>query len=127
MLLEAQPLCWRRPTLKSLEPDAESPAHDRASRFQGRADHLISSAAWEFGLDFDYSKLFNVPSFILTRLTSTGFAHFVLTKSNISLPVLAHILHTLHQLGKQAAFQFPPHFQLYINGLLETKRQTFYS
>ncbi|MDI3249778.1 MULTISPECIES: hypothetical protein [unclassified Pseudomonas] len=112
----------KRLTLKSLEPDAESPAHDRASRFQGRADHLIGSAAWEFGLDFDYSKLFNVPSFILTRLTSTGFAHFVLTKRNISLAVLAHILHTLHQPGKQAAFQFPPHFSALRQRMRKTKK-----
>ncbi|MBI6976070.1 MULTISPECIES: hypothetical protein [Pseudomonas] len=111
----------KRLTLKSLEPDAESPAHDRASRFQGRADHLIGSAAWEFGLDFDYSKLFNVPSFILTRLTSTGFAHFVLTKRNISLAVLTHILHTLHQLGKQAAFQFHLIFQRCVNGCAKRK------
>ncbi|MGU9840069.1 MULTISPECIES: hypothetical protein [Pseudomonas] len=111
----------KRPTLKSLEPDAESPAHGRAQGFQGPADHLISSAAWEFGLDFDYYKLFSVPGVILTRLTST-FAHFVLTKSNVSLAVLAHILHTLHQLGKQAAFQFPPHFSTLRQRMRKTKK-----
>ena len=112
--------CMKRLTLKSLEPDAESPAHGRAQGFQGPADHLISSAAWEFGLDFDYYKLFSVPGVILTRLTST-FAHFVLTKSNVSLAVLAHILHTLHQLGKQAAFQFHLIFQRCVNGCAKRK------
>jgi hypothetical protein len=66
VLLEGIAAQLKRPTLKSLEPDAKSPAHGRASRFQGRADHLISSAAWEFGLDFDYSKLFK------TSISSTN-------------------------------------------------------
>ncbi|MBJ2216493.1 hypothetical protein [Pseudomonas sp. MF7453] len=107
----------------TLRPDSPSKRSDgHVLKPQPLPINLMSSAAWAVGLDFDYSKRFSVPRFILIRQTNPDFANFVLTKSNISLSVLAHILHTLHQLGKQAAFQFPPHFSALRQRMRKTKK-----